>query len=111
MSTAPLFNSRQLHQTTEGDKDLEALLLSELEATAARCLRTLDKNTDEADWQERLHELKGAAASMGAEALANACALGEQNTVERHHYLPALQRVANETFSTMRAELNRAQPQ
>lgn len=73
------FDKARLEEITGGDVELERTLLSLFAATAESVLARLQAGED---WATTVHELKGAAANLGAEALHQKCA-------ELQHALPA----------------------
>lgn len=103
--TAPLFDPTGLREMTDGDPTIEQALLKEFEGTLDRCLHTLSAENASEQWRATLHELKGASASMGAMALAEACRMGEADNLDRKHYLYALHKLARETREALGAEI------
>ncbi len=97
-----LHNLAYLRETTEGNAALEAELLMHFTQTIHRCLAALE-NTN-ADWPNILHELKGAARSMGADTLADACDSAERtamNAPEKSAYCVKMQTIAAQTLHIM----------
>jgi HPt (histidine-containing phosphotransfer) domain-containing protein len=92
-----------LRETTDGDAELEQELLHRFEATIARCLGTL--NADISQASAALHELKGAAAAMGANPLADLCTMLEITPENLATQLPALTQLAQATLSSLKAVL------
>lgn len=84
-----------LRQITEGDAKLEQELLHLFHATAERCISAMAKNFDSSlkDWSGIVHELNGAAATIGADTLRTLCAEAEYNaeaSTRQHFYLNIL---------------------
>ena len=67
----------RLRSITDGDKETEQMLLNMFYDTSCRILADLQNHNGE--WKLLVHELRGAAANMGLDLLAEACQEAEEN--------------------------------
>jgi len=67
----------QLRTMTSGDADLAAEALGIFRSQAELWSRLLDASAEPCQWADACHTIKGAARSVGAIALAEACSLAE----------------------------------
>lgn len=76
------FSIEHLNNVTDGDPDfsqtLVALFLKTLDRVLSE-LETLSVSGDEKSWKEKAHELKGASANLGGEALSGLCHQAEES--------------------------------
>jgi HPt (histidine-containing phosphotransfer) domain-containing protein len=98
-----LFDLDFLRENTDGDTELEAELLTHFEGTITRCLTSL--TAPDANWSEILHELKGAARTMGADALAEYCAEGEALSAPQPEYLEKMRVLSQQTLEAIHQSL------
>src|SRR5262249_1596572 len=77
-SSHPPLDLTRLRAITDGDADLERTLFGLFGDTMRRCCAGLAEHVEGAQWQALAHELKGAAANMGAMALTDLCAAAEK---------------------------------
>ncbi len=78
---APLLDLLQLQEVTDGDPEMQRSLFSMLFETGAKNLGRADTALGDGDEQEArraVHSLKGAAATLGASRLAQACKAAEE---------------------------------
>ncbi len=73
-----LFDITHLREMTDGDAELEAELMQYFDSTIERTSQRLT-HTDIAEWKSALHELRGAAMSIGAQKLGAYCQEGESH--------------------------------
>ncbi len=73
----PTVDVEQLRMMTGGDAPLAAEALGIFRQQAELWSRLLDPNSDAQQWADACHSIKGAARSVGAMALGEACAAGE----------------------------------
>ena len=96
---APLLDFQRLATFTDGDPELEAELLTLFVATAAGYLDALREAVDHAGrWQATAHSLKGAAANIGAVAMAELAAAAERAAPD-----PKMLEAIAATFAATRA--------
>ena len=96
---APLLDFQRLATFTDGDPGVEAELLDLFVATAGRYLDELAQAVDHADrWQVTAHSLKGAAANIGAMAMAELAAAAEHTAPD-----PELLAAITASFAATRA--------
>lgn len=69
-----LINYTRLRSITAGDAEIEKMLFGLFVETARRVLDSLQAG---GDWKNLVHELKGAAANLGADTLHKACSAVE----------------------------------
>lgn len=77
MSTKPI-NIEHLLSMTGGDADLADEVVEIFRQQAEIWSRLLDPRADASQWADAAHTLKGAALSIGAEALAEKCRAAEE---------------------------------
>lgn len=102
-----LLNIDYLGEITDGDRELELILLNRFQNTVSRCLSVI--STDQKKSSAALHEMIGAAGSIGAEKLAayaesmrNAPASGAAMFAE-------LQKIADATLATFAQRIKQLQ--
>jgi HPt (histidine-containing phosphotransfer) domain-containing protein len=79
MSTLKRLNSSHLFALTGGDGDLRAEILETFLASARASISELETAQSGDDWRRIAHKLKGLAASVGAEQLADLAAKASVN--------------------------------
>lgn len=67
-----------LNEISDGNKTLLRSLHGHFKDTLERCINTLKTTSDKELWKVTCHELKGAALSIGATAVAEICAAEER---------------------------------
>jgi HPt (histidine-containing phosphotransfer) domain-containing protein len=72
-------NFTHLDAYTAGDAALTAEVLALFEEQASLWMRLLTADAPADSWRDAAHTLKGAALGIGADALAAACSMAEQN--------------------------------
>jgi HPt (histidine-containing phosphotransfer) domain-containing protein len=96
---ATLLDFQRLATFTDGDPRLEAELLDLFVVTAARYLGELAHAVDHGEtWRSAAHSLKGAAANIGAVAMAELAAAAERAAPD-----PAMLAALEATFARTRA--------
>lgn len=76
MELPAIFNVQALRALTDGDEDIEAQLVVLFCQTVESCLERLEMlvaQDPQAQWPSVIHELKGAAANIHADVLAELC--------------------------------------
>lgn len=68
-----ILDTGRLDRITNGDKAFEKRLLSLFDRTVEKCLLDLEQANDVETLRRICHELKGAAANLGAERIAALC--------------------------------------
>lgn len=100
-----LFNAEFLRESTDSDALLEQELLQRFSATIERCTKAIHSaDLQVGMWKEYLHEMKGAAATMGAEDLAEVCGNFEQQSPDQEAIV-SLKLLADKTILQMRQQL------
>lgn len=100
-----LFDVEFLRESTDGDTLLEQELLQRFSGTLERCTKAIHSpDLQVGMWKEYLHEMKGAAATMGAEDLAKACGDFEQQSPNQEA-AASLKLLAEQTIIQMRQQL------
>ncbi len=75
-----LFDLQVLRNATDADALVEAELMMHFRHTIQRCVADGVLKKSPQQWPPLLHELRGAALSLGATALGHYCAVGEHAT-------------------------------
>lgn len=92
-----IIDTAQLETMTMGDADLAAEALGIFRSQAELWTRLMDPSADPAQWADACHAIKGAARSIGAMDLGDACAkaetLGRSGPVSRAQASVALSEV------------------
>lgn len=102
-------NLVHLRSFTGGDIEKERMLFDLFEKTAEQSLRELhDVLNDNADtWKDSAHRLKGAAANLGAEKLANLCQKAEklESIDEQEQAFEGIEAAVNDVLDHLRGLL------
>ncbi len=111
MEPSAIFNVQALRALTDGEVDIEAQLVVLFCQTVESCLERLEMlvaQDPQAQWPSVIHELKGAAANIHADALADLCQGVEHmcdDPVLRHDVLAKLQDAYGVLLPQLRALL------
>jgi len=95
-----------LREITNGDPELERELFALFFQTIEACLARMAAAAGAMEWSESAHEMKGAAANIGAPALVELCLLAEKAGEERQRLLAQLA----EEYARVKAFLQTEQP-
>lgn len=71
----------RLRLITGGDRDVEHTIFTMIAETGERCLSILRETNDNDAWTKATHEIRGAAANIGAQAMAAVCKIAEEGGI------------------------------
>ncbi len=107
MTAEPIVDAGQLEMMTGGDAELAAEALGIFRSQTEVWGRLLDPVGDQISWADACHAIKGAANSVGAMALGEACGraekLGRSGEVSRTQASVALSEVKDRMYEAIEA--------